>query len=623
MSRFAKLVVFVLPLILAGYPLPAQQILRVKWNATGGNDGSSWNDAYTNLQTALAAVAAGGEIWVAAGTYRPGLPGNRNATFTLVDGAGVYGGFDGTETTREQRDPVLNETILSGDLGQDDTPGASPWYSGNIHYGDNAYHVVTSTNDGAATVLDGVTISAGYAIGGASSAGAGILVTAGSPSFRRCRIRRNYGQSGGGMMLAGGTPAVTDCEFVENLTWGTYGGGLSVGDNTSPTIARNTFRGNVVLYAGGPEPVGGAISIGFNDPITISDCLFVGNKTDSLFGVPFYPAKGGAIFGFPDGVQLLRCTFVGNTSHEGGAVMSFGAITIRDCVFNKNQAFSYDYGGVGLGGWGGAVALVELTSTTSSSTVTGCTFIRNTASDSGGGLLASGAANVDLRSSIFWDNSVGAGNFGMAQVHGAKPKYSCVQNLFVPEPGEDPFDPADVPGSFDAPPQFADYDGSNGIPGDEDDDLHLVASSPCVDAGDPAFAPAGFDREGNQRYLDGNLDGSLRVDCGAFERALLRLSTALLSAGPGMQTLTTNVTGVPGTVAVLAAGIPGPPVLAVPLGYVSLNLGADYLLIPLGPAPASQSFTIPLLGGIAIALQAGTVTPSGAGQVSNPVTIEL
>src|SRR5690606_12302184 len=38
-------------------------------NATGANDGSSWEDAFVDLQDALNGPAA--EIWVAKGTYRP------------------------------------------------------------------------------------------------------------------------------------------------------------------------------------------------------------------------------------------------------------------------------------------------------------------------------------------------------------------------------------------------------------------------------------------------------------------------------------------------------------------------------------------------------------------------
>jgi hypothetical protein len=609
-------------LIVLAAGLDAQQVHRVKWNATGANDGTSWSDAFTDLQSALTASAAGAEIWVAAGTYRPGLPGNRAATFQLVNGVALYGGFVGTEVAREQRNPLTNEAILSGDLGQNDTPGSYPWYSGSINYGDNAYHVVTSTGNDSATILDGVTVYGGYTIGAGWSGGAGILVTGGSPVFNGCKISRNYGQLGGGMLLSGGTPSVIGCTFIENLIWGTYGGGLNVGDNTMATVAYNVFRGNVVLYASGPEPVGGAISVGFNSPITIRDCIFVGNKTDSLFSVPFYPGKGGAIFAFPAGVEVLRCTFVGNTSHEGGAIMTFGAITIRDCVFNKNMVFSYDYGGAGLGGWGGAVALVALT-TSVSSEISGCTFVRNTASDSGGGLFTAGSVDVDVHDSIFWNNSVGTGNYGKAQVNGGNPHYCCVQNLFVPEPGEDPFDPADTPGSFDALPQFVDYDGADNVGGNEDDDLRLSFASPCIDAGDPASVSSGFDRAGNLRFLDGDLDGTLVTDCGAFERALVRLDVTQLSVQVGQQTITTAISGGAGLQAMLAAGVAGAPLLVSPLGFVHIDPFAGYLLFPFGPIPASQSFTIPVLGGVSIMLQAAAVAPSGFGQTSNPVTMVL
>ena len=91
-----------------------------------------WATAYTDLQAALAAAASGDEIWVAAGTYTPTATADRTISFAMKNGVAIYGGFDGTETTRGERDPSVNVTILSGDIG---TPRL---------FGDNSFHVVTA-----------------------------------------------------------------------------------------------------------------------------------------------------------------------------------------------------------------------------------------------------------------------------------------------------------------------------------------------------------------------------------------------------------------------------------------------------------------------------------------------
>ena len=88
--------------------------------ATPPNDGCVWADAYTDLQDAIAdAQTQNGDgdpnnditqIWVAAGTYTPVTCGapvgcvppactftwnstEREVTFQLIDGVGIYGGF--------------------------------------------------------------------------------------------------------------------------------------------------------------------------------------------------------------------------------------------------------------------------------------------------------------------------------------------------------------------------------------------------------------------------------------------------------------------------------------------------------------------------------------------------
>ncbi|MFW6227683.1 MAG: hypothetical protein ACOC31_06220, partial [Bacteroidota bacterium] len=67
MKRTFLLTVMLLSAFLTGIA----QTIYVDADATGNNDGSSWQDAYTNLSQAIDAAESGNEIWVAAGVYYP------------------------------------------------------------------------------------------------------------------------------------------------------------------------------------------------------------------------------------------------------------------------------------------------------------------------------------------------------------------------------------------------------------------------------------------------------------------------------------------------------------------------------------------------------------------------
>ena len=72
-------------------------VVFVDASATGANDGTSWADAYADLQDALATAVSGDDIWVAAGTYKPTSTMDRTVSFVMVEGVGIYGGFAGNE----------------------------------------------------------------------------------------------------------------------------------------------------------------------------------------------------------------------------------------------------------------------------------------------------------------------------------------------------------------------------------------------------------------------------------------------------------------------------------------------------------------------------------------------
>ncbi len=162
-------------------PVQAAGVRHVKPAASGTGDCSSWEDACT-LQTALTDAISGDEIWVFAGTYTPGPL--RTDTFQLKAGVGLYGGFFGTETVRDDRIPTVFITTLSGDIGtQEDNS-------------DNSYHVVTGvTGATSATILDGFTITGGNANGATSpnNCGGGMYNPTSSPTLDEPYFHRQFG----------------------------------------------------------------------------------------------------------------------------------------------------------------------------------------------------------------------------------------------------------------------------------------------------------------------------------------------------------------------------------------------------------------------------------------------
>lgn len=67
--------------------------IYVDQSASGGDDGSSWDDAFLDLQDALSGAADGDEIWIAEGTYLPTDGTDRTASFVPPNGVTLYGGF--------------------------------------------------------------------------------------------------------------------------------------------------------------------------------------------------------------------------------------------------------------------------------------------------------------------------------------------------------------------------------------------------------------------------------------------------------------------------------------------------------------------------------------------------
>jgi predicted outer membrane repeat protein len=279
-------------------------VLYVDAAAVGMNRGTTWGDAYTDLQSALDIASLPGssvtQIWVKAGTYRPSAPSSpsdpRTATFKLPEGVSVLGGFAGGETDPSQRDPSVNTTVISGDLAQNDGAG---------DFSENSYHPVLATGLSSAPVLDGFTITAGYADG---------LDTTGS---------------GGGLYVdvttLGAAPLVSNCVFEGNYAV-SRGGAVFTSGTVGPTLSRCTIVNNSC----GTKGAGVCITQG---SLTLIDCLILGNSAAS---------RGGGVYVGSDTASLamINCVLSGNFAASGGGLATRGLTTVSGCAFSGNSASS-------------------------------------------------------------------------------------------------------------------------------------------------------------------------------------------------------------------------------------------------------------------------------------------
>ena len=420
-------------------------VLRVDAEAISdpNNDGSTWDKAFSDLSKAIsyAARTAGDvkEIWVANGVYTPDSgTGDQTLYFQLLNNVKILGGFAGIDSIqypggeihRDQRDPSVNQVILSGDLhGNDVTENEKS---------DNSFQIVSTKWTDNTAILDGVYVDQNSALGGNIILKVDVRVSAGGHGLtwdsamndlhKAIEIAKRSMGNVKEIWVAEGiyTPSSegldNTCDATFSLPSGVaiYGGfptgggewedrdpkqfetilnGDLAGDDTEVRVNDNCYHvatafacdestilngfvitggnanGEILRYARG-----GALLV-IDGALLVRSCVFSNN---------YAKVDGGAIYLVDSDPCFIDCSFFSNNSDDdGGAIyVDSSNVYFESCIFNSNRTSDK----------GGSILLID-----SHSSFNSCQFISNQ-SRLGGAVVLWGNSNSILHRCSFKSN---------------------------------------------------------------------------------------------------------------------------------------------------------------------------------------------------------------------------
>jgi len=361
---------------------------------------------YATIEAALTVAQAGDVIILDQGTYSG--PGNRD----IVP--------NGKNVTIRSTDPA-NPAVVAATVINPQGSATEPHRAFRFAFGETA-----------ATVIDGLTVTGGWA----DSGGAIACENSAAPTIRNCVFTNNSATFyAGGIYCTGSAhPAISNCTF-----------------STNATVKLPDGRGGLD---------GGAVYC-YNSPAAISNCSFTNNTARS----------GGAIYTNASSLSISGCTFSANAAgSSGGAVTVWGGTpTIAGCLFYDNAA-NYS---------GGAISCEHY----AQPTISKVTFSRNTAvMYGGGGIACNGTSTPTVENNILWDNvpteiKVFSGTPAVTYCD-VKGGWTGTGNLnadpLFADPDQNDFHLKSTAGRWDP--------AANGGAGGWVID---TVTSPCIDAGDP------------------------------------------------------------------------------------------------------------------------------------------
>ncbi len=321
-----------------------ENYIYVNDDATGANDGSSWEDAFTDLQDAIVLDAdcnSPTKILVAEGTYHPSTTSS-SAVYNLKDCIEIYGGFP--EPTNiapwwNDRDPELYPTLISGEIGDPNSTS------------DNSKHLFR-----AEYLVDVSIVIDGFQMKGSTK---NSIITLSQTSYnlnlsiRNCTFEDLVSSANGSAIYASYTSGVVgvlnieNCTFLNNSSLN-YGGAVYLKGVSGTTlldvnITKSIFQNNFTTTSGGA--IYALATNGATFDLDIEDCEFDSNG--ELNGS--VTTSGGAIYthslsNSQHTLNMRRTILKNNTATFGGAIRSRCSTSfygnIYNSIFSENIATS-------------------------------------------------------------------------------------------------------------------------------------------------------------------------------------------------------------------------------------------------------------------------------------------
>lgn len=235
----------------------------------------------------------------------------------------MLGGFPAGGSDLDERDPTVYETVLTGDLNNDDTTSVNRLLfdtnsnplnttSARISYrniDDNSRTILGISGSQPSLVIDGFTLRGGHdpdrggaimaasasatlrnlrveSCSGGQEGGAVFVTDPGQPVLiENCAFIRNASpERGGALLLSRGSVRLVDCEFTENFAG--FGGAVSTGllGPSFIDIEGGVFTGNTAVDPTNINGEGGAIYSGNGYVLTVTGAVFVDNRAEWIGG---------------------------------------------------------------------------------------------------------------------------------------------------------------------------------------------------------------------------------------------------------------------------------------------------------------------------------------------------